>query len=283
MHAYATTNAITGLAAAAFSWNHAYSPSTAEKTALRDGKLAPRLTSGSASANPLYLVIDFGSATSIAGVAVLNHQLAAGGWTAPRITIEADTAGSFATAVTAKAATTLALTRHGLQVKDTWLAFPAVSKRYWRLKFDEAGGGVDTRQVEIGELLFVASPTSLTRMETYGGRRDLEYFVNEVKLDNGDVHSTFRGGPLVTRRFSFAELKPTEKDEVLAMWHATRGGTTNLLWAEENNSTASAASAAEQECVYGRLQRGFGMQLADHSLYNPDGLQLVSRGREMGA
>lgn len=283
-HAYATSNGLSALSGSAFSWVHAYSPVAAELAGVNDARLDTRLTSGPAATSPLDFRVDLGSAIAVVGLALLNHSLGGGGWTAPRLTITGADDNTFATnPVTAKAATTVALTRYGYIAKDTALMFPSVTKRWWRVRFDETSG-TPSRQVSFGELFFLAAaPTSLSRLRAYGHGQGFEYLHNETTLSNGDVRRTKRGGPLPTKRFRFGDLTSAQRAELGVMHQATQGGALNLLWIDEYNSTASAASDAEQECMLGRVQPSLGWTEPDFNLFDVDGFELRSRGREIGA
>lgn len=284
-HAYATVNRCSALAGSAYTWSTAYAMTTAEKAAISDGRIDSRARSGSSAASsPITLVIDFGSAADVIGFALLNHNLAT--LTAPTVTIASDNNSGFSSPTTAKAASSFATpTLLGVTEKDSLLAFPSVGgggERYWRLSFAFTG----TATVRFGELFAIVAGgfVSLSRQQSYGHGRNNEYFTNEVTLGNGEVSSTYQGGPLATKRFGFKELSAAQFLEVETMWHATLGGSTNLLWAENYTSSATAAdTAAERQCILGRMQKQRAWVENDFQLMDADGFELRSRAREVGA
>lgn len=274
-HAYATTNAAVNLAASAFTWSTAV---TTDRDAFNDGRMSKTCTS-EGSASTIDLTIDFGSATALVGFALLNHTIGSA-YSSNSVTCAisgADDAAQTVNAVTAKAASTIAVTvpNH----KDAVLCFPTQTKRYWRLRFAHTG----TIAVTLGEVMALSSITSLTRKKVYGWGESERYYLNVAESRTGDTHATFLAGPRRTRRLPFVDLSASEKAEVMAMFRASRGGATPLLWIEDYNSTASAATESEQECIWGRVQQSFGWTEGDYSLYGPDALELTSLGREVGA
>lgn len=282
---YCSGNALTGLAMSIYSWSNAYSMTAAEKAAISDGHLSSLATSGTASAAPIHLVMDFGSAVSLRGFALLNHNLNAGAWTAPTVRVQHDSASDFSGATTAKAASTIPLLTRGYPTKDTALMFSSGNARYWRLTFAEASG-TPNRVVSLGELYAIGVTTpvvSLSRTPIYGEGQALEYLTNEVQLSNGDVSRSMRAGPITTKRFTFADCTEGQRDELLTMWHAGRGGAASLLLMPNYVASSSAAAAAEQDCIFGRLQPTLGWQQSDYSVFDVDGFELVGRAREIGA
>ena len=271
---YATANALTGLAATAFTWSSGY---TTGRSRLNDG-LQDELAAGSSSAQApgQTLAIDLGSATAIVGVALLNHNLAAAGY---NVKVEgADDSGFSVNLVTAKNATTIETTAPWS--KDAVLQFPSVTKRYWRLTF--AGGGSLT--VTLGELQLLTSITTLSRQPVYGGYAQSErYVLNRTESRTGQTRSTFLAGPIRSLRLPFKDTSTSQKDELFTMWRATRGGNTRLLWLEYVESDTFASSYASQHCLWGRVQETLGWVNADYGLYDVDGLELIGEGREVGS
>jgi hypothetical protein len=68
----------------------------------------------------------------------------------------------------------------------------------------------------------------------------------------------------------------------MTMWRNTNGGALNLLWIDDINSTASAATLAQQRCLWGKLQPSLGWTEGDFSLFDVDGLTLVGTARGVG-
>lgn len=267
---YAITSALTGLAASSFTWGSAY---TTSRERLNDGEQDEQAAgSASATASPQTLIIDFGAPANLVGFALLEHNLATGGVT---VTVEADTSAGFGTAVTAKAATTINTTAP--YQKDTVLQFPSVGpNRYWRLTFTHSS----TKRIRIGEVLAFTSITTLSRQTGYGTGEEARYIQNRISSDAGRVHATLLSGPILTRSLPFKDLRGTaERDELTGMWMATYGGVLNLLWIDLIESTATAASAAAQVCIWGKLQESLGWTEDDYNLFGISGLTLVGQGR----
>lgn len=270
---YAITNALSGLAASAFTWSSGY---TTNRARLNDG-VQDELVSGSSSAQASgqTLDFDFGSATSLVGIAILNHNLGTGACT---VEVKADSAAGYGTAVTAKAATTI--NTSDPYAKDTILQFPAVSKRYWRLTFAHSG----TKTLTVGEVLAFTSITTLSRQTIYGAGESERYVQNRVESATGNVRSTFLSGPIRSKALPFKDLRGTsERNELMAMWRATRGGVSNMLYIDSIDSSASAGTSASQQCLWGRLQDSLGWTEGDYQLFDIDGLTLVGAGREVGS
>lgn len=269
---YAITSVLSGLAATAFTWGSAY---TTGRARLNDGE-QDELASGSSSAtaSPQTLVVDLGSATALVGVALLNHNLAGCG-----VLVEgADDAAFTVNAVTVKSLTTL--TSSAPYEKDAVLQFPSVTKRYWRLTVTHGG----TKTVTLGELLFLASITTLSRNYAYGFGESERYILNRNESRTGHTRSTFLGGPIRSKRFAFKDLQGTsQRDELLTMWRATRGGNARLLWLDTIESTSTAASAEAQQCLWGRLSESLGWTGPDFNLFDVDGFEFVGEGREVGS
>lgn len=273
-HAYATVNAASALAASAYTWSTA---ATTDRDALNDGRMSKVCTSGS-TASTIDLTIDFGTATGLMGFALLSHTIGTS-YLTRGVTCEvsgADDAAQTVNAVTAKAATTINVTEPNH--RDAVLTFPLVTKRYWRLRFAHTG----TVAIVLGEVLALDGITSLTRRKVYGWGESEKYYANIAESRTGETHATFLAGPRRTRKLPFVDLSASEKAEVMAMFRATKGGVTPLLWIEDYNSTASAATASEQECIWGRVQQSLGWTEGDFSLYGPEALELTSLGRVVG-
>ncbi|MBL8909876.1 MAG: hypothetical protein JNM17_04140 [Archangium sp.] len=270
-HGYATVNALTGLAAGSFTWS---SGQTAGRDKLNDGvqdELA--LGSASAQASGQTLSVDLGSAVSLVGIALLGHNLSVGSCT---VQVLADSVNTFATAVTAKATTTIPTTAPN--DRDAVLQFPAVSRRYWRLVFGHSG----TKTVSFGEILFLTTITTLTRSRAYGHGESERYVTNQNESSTGSVRATLLSGPIRTKRFSFRDMRGTaERDELMAMFRASRGGVTPLLWIDTIESVSTAATAAGQECLWSQMSESHGWTENDFSLYDVDGFELRGMSREV--
>lgn len=273
---YAVTNALTGLAASAFTWSSGY---TTSRTRLNDGILdEPAASAASAQASGQTLKIDLGSAQSLLGFALLNHNLASGACT---VLVEAATLSDYSDAATIKAASTIVTTAPNH--KDSFLQFPltqpSVTWRYWRLTFAHTG----TKIVTIGELLAPTTVTTLSRHTIYGDGESERALMNRVSSGTGHQRATYLGGPLRTKRLVYKDLSTSEKAELRAMWAATTYGVNNLLWAEYIESTNTAATAAAQECLWGKIEDTFEWTCDDYGLFTTNPFNIVGQGREVGA
>lgn len=271
---YAITNALTGLAAASFTWSSAYA---ADRDNLNDGlqdELAASAASAQASGQTLS--IDFGVASSLVGIAILNHNLATGSCTVA--VTAADDSGFTTGVVTAKAATTINTAFP--YSKDAVLQFPAVSKRYWRLTFTHTG----TKIITIGELLAFAAITTLSRDAVYGASHSLRMVTNRTESRTGQMRSSFLAGPIRSMAFNFVDLQGTaERDELLALWNAALGDVRNVLLLDFVDSSSSAGSATSQQCLWGKLNATTGWTDDDFQLFGVSGFELVGQGREVGS
>lgn len=272
---YAITNALTGLAATAFTWSSGY---TTGRGRLNDGE-QDELASGSSSAQASgqYLQIDFGSATALAAIALLNHNL-----TGCTVLIEgADDSGMSVNKVTAKGVTVVSTTAP--YNKDCLLQFVSVTKRYWRLTFAHSG----TKTITLGEVLCIASITTLSRNYIYGFGESERYVLNRNSSRTGHTRSTFLGGPIRSKRFAFKDLQGTsERNELMTMWRATRGGNARLLWVDmvdSDNAPGGGITEETQWCLWGRLSESLGWTGPDFNLFDVDGFELVGEGREVGS
>lgn len=280
--AYATTNALSALSASAFTPGSG--PSDATRAYLNDGRM-DRQYVFTAAASSNTLVIDMGSATTLRGLAILNHNLVDS--VAPRtIKIEAaDDAAITINAVTAKGTTTV--TDDGSDTnptnKDTVLQFAAVTKRYWRLTFAWDSGSF---ALKIGELFAYASSTQLSRGQVDGsGETERMVVTNPVELQTGDTRFGFLGGPVRTKHLrSDSTLSTSERKELLTLWRLLRGPVTPFLWIESYEASASSALLPEQDCIFGRLALpDFAWTWSDYNLSQPPELVIRSLGRELGS
>lgn len=271
-HAYAITNALTGLAATAFTWSSGY---TTGRDKLNDGLQDELAQAGAAAgASPTRLVIDMGVATSISAFALLGHNLSTGSCS---VTVEAADAADFVSGyVVAKNPSTVPTAAPN--DRDLVLQFPAASKRYWRLGIYFSG----SKLVTIGELLALAAPTSLSRTRIWGHGETERYITNRNESPTGSVRATLLSGPVRSKRFSFKDLVGTsQRDELMTMWRATRGGVLPLLWLDTVESTADGATSAGMECLWGRLSESHGWLEGDFQLFDVDGFELTGQAREV--
>lgn len=272
-HGWAVTNAAGALSTSAFNLN-----ADATRAYLNDSRMDFQAAGGVGTT--LNFDIDFGAAVAIAGFAILNHNFAPVGST-PTITFTGSSSAIFTSGnTTAKTASTLR--SDAPYNKDHVLRFPSVTKRYWRLAFAFTA----SLTPKIGEVFAIGASdvTTLTRIKTYGHGEGEEYAVANVKTDSGRDWRRFLGGPVRSKVMPFADLRGTsERQELMAMFRATRGGTTPLLWIENDNATSTAATADEQECIYGYLQPQMGWAEPDYNLFDIDALELRSYSREVGS
>lgn len=270
---YAITNALSGLAATAFTWSSGY---TTGRSYLNDGRQDEIAVGGTLQASGQTLTVDLGSATAIVGVALLGHNLASGS-SAVAVSY-ADDSGFTTGTGTAKSATTI--NTSAPYNRDSVLQFPSATKRYWRLTFTHSG----SKTLQLGELLFFTSITTLSRSPVYGSGESERYAQNRVETMTGQQRATFLAGPIRTKRLPFKDLRATaERDELMTMWRATKGGVSNLLLIDSIDSSASAGSAVSQQCLWGKLQTEMSWTEGDYSLFDVDALVLVGQGREAGS
>lgn len=277
---YAITNALAGLAATAFTWSSGY---TTGRDRLND-TLQDVLAAGSASAQASgqTLVIDFGSAVRLCGFALLNHNLGTGAVT---VRVRSATDATITSNVTTdKAASTI--NTSAPYHKDTVLQFPAAApgaeRRYWELTFVHSG----SKTLSIGEILaFSASGiTTLSRATIYGAGESERYVQNRNESNTGSIHATFLSGPIRSKMLPFKDLVGTsQRDELMSMWRATQGGVTSLLYLDLIESTAIAATATAQQCLWGKLQEEYGWTQGDFNLFDVTALKLTGLGREVGS
>lgn len=270
-HGYALGNALTGLAATAFTWSSGY---TTGRSKLNDG-LQDEIAASSASAvaSLQRLTIDLGTATQLVGLALLGHNLATGSCFV-QVDASSDNFATDTTAVKAACAVPTAAPND----RDLVLQFPAVTKRYWRLTFAYTGSKI----VTLGELLALTAVTTLSRTRTWGHGETERFITNRNESPTGSVRATLLSGPVRTKRFAFRDLVGTaQRDELMAMWRVTRGGVLPLLWIDTVESTAGVASVAGMECLWGRLSESHGWSEGDYLLFDVDGFELIGQAREV--
>ena len=277
-NAWAVTNLCSGLASTAFNWSAGLEDST--RSRLCDGMMNARYVNGSV-ATGINLIIDFGSAVNVAGFAVLNSNCAVQKTDATLKIEQSDAVDMSTNLVEAKAATTLCSTApkhkdHVLQLTTAG----QTARRYWRLTWTWTG---TVNDFAIGEILAYAASTQLSRKGIYGSSEGRDFRVSEVEHYNGSTTSYFQGGPIRRKRLSYADLSSAELEQLYALEAATNGGAVPFLWIESYEAVATAAVAAQQEVIYGKLGPAFEFSENDYLLYTPGDLEIRSLGREVGS
>lgn len=281
-HSYAVTNKCAALAAAAFTPTSG--PSDDTRLYLGDGKMGLQYVF-TAAASTNKLVIDFGSAVNLAGIAILNSNIASA--TSPTVLVEnASDAAITTDTQTPKATTTLNTTApshkdHVLQMAWSDPENGATARRYWRITWAWTG----TFTLKVGEIFaYGPSTTVLTRINVDGSGGREDYIVASNQMQYGETRANFRAGPIRQKAMRFADLTSANLTELRTMWSAVGGPTTPLLWAESHENASTAAAAAQQECIYGLLaEASFGWH-SENALYQHDGgFVLRSLGREVGS
>lgn len=275
-HAYSYSNLLTGLAATAFTWSDG---STTDRSRLNDGKMN-KVFGCSSSGTSKTLTIDFGSAQTLQAIAILNTNICRFGGT-PTIEVRKSNDNFAANNVAVKAASSVSNfgTYGDTRAKDIVLQFASQSERYWRLLFSWSGSAI----LSIGEL-WAAVPTVLTRAMTYDN--GLPEIIKRTSFESysGETRHNYVAGPIRERVIPFRDLSSTERQEVMAMWRLTKGGSLPMLWIEQYEATATAASAETMECIFGTLQDPTaGLKNSDFGRFDPDDFRIRSFGREVGA
>lgn len=282
-HGYATSNLLSGLVAGAFTWSNG---AVSNRAYVNDGRMDNRQVVGASVASGINVIIDLGVTSIVRGVAILNSN-AAVQKTDAAVLIEASSSATFAADVTVlKLATTLYSTDspknkdHVLQTANT-----ALSKQYLRLTWTWTG---NVTNFSIGELFAFVKPAAtypqLSRRSVYGSGETHDAKVAMSEMQYGGQRGVFLAGPLRQADLNWADLTATQRDELEALHSATYWGARPFLWIPSYEATAVAAAAAEQECIFGRLQRpSFRFTEPDFQLYTPDGFAIRSEGREAGA
>lgn len=276
-HAYSVTNLLSGLSASAFTWSNA---ATTDRAYLNDGRMDRRMLVGASVASGINVVIDMGSATALAGFAVLNSNAAVQKTDATLRIRAADDAAISANVVTAKAASTLYSTTQPRN-KDHVLQFSSASKRYWELLWTWTG---NVTNFSIGELWAYSASVALTRRSIWGSGEGRKMFTASQQFATGERRALKLGGPQRILDLRFSDVSPTERDELDLLWAAAEANVSPLLWIDSRETVATAAASDEQNCVFGRLE-------SDELVFaNPDfdrhdfpGFRLASAGREAGA
>ena len=291
-HAYVASNALTGLAASAFAWytasgtpsSGAFTPSPDNRSYLNDGRMDRQLTVAASAASGLNVIIDMGAATQLVGIAILNSNPAVQDPGADMaVAVHASSNATFAADVNAAKASSTLYSALSPRNKDHVLQWnQSLNKRYWRITWEWSGGNITNFRV--GELIAFTASTQLTRRTIYGSGEGKKFFSASEQFSTGERRAMFLGGPQRMLSMLFSDLNATQRDELDAMWGAVKGNVSKLLWIDSYEAVATAAAAAEQNCVWGRLDED---ELAfpedDFALYNMRGFTLRSLGREAGA
>lgn len=271
-HAYLVTNALAALAASAYTWSNA---DTLNRAYLSDGRMDKQFVATAAS-SALNVVIDMGSATALAAIAILNNNLRLA--TSPTVTIKgADNAGMSTNVVTVKSASTPVTTapKH----KDHVFQFASTSKRYWQILFTWTG----SFELKIGEL-FAGAPTALTRFDVYGRGETEEIVGTRFHAYNGEQRGHFIAGPFRMKHLQLEELSESELAEYLAMWRGCFAGALSMLWIERYEAVSTAAAAAYQDCIFGKVQQAdLSWNESDYGIHDPGPLTIRQLAREVGA
>lgn len=271
-HAYAVTN-LAPTTGTSYTWQGAGN-NPANISRLWDGRIDRRFTENLRSGGT-YLQIDFGTATALSAIAILNSNI---GTVSSTVAIHAaDDAAFTINAVVVKAASLP--NQVAPRSKDHVFQFPSVSKRYWRIVFTWTG----SFNLSVGEV-FCAQLSVISRAVVYGNSHRLMIRRTEFESGSGEKRGHFIGGPIRVRELPFEELSEGALAELRSMWLNSFGGTRPLLWVERYNPTATAAGNDEQDCIFGVLEESdFGWAESDFSILTPTGLTLRSLGREVGA
>lgn len=276
-YAYAYTNLCNGLAASAFAWGSG--PSDATRARLNDGWMDDRYIVGAAVASLEYVIIDFGAAITLTGIALLNHNAAVQKADAAVQILGADDAAITVNVVLAKAGTTL--NNVAPKNKDHVLQFAPVTKRYWKILFGWTG---TVANFAIGEIFAFNAQPQFSRKSIYGGGEAPEMKVASVEFYNGGGNAYFQGGEIRVKRLPFSDLTLAQREEQLTLWRAVKGSTIPFLWIESYESTAAAAAIAEQEVIFGNLKVDtFAWTEPDYQLFGTPDLIVRSLGREIGS
>ena len=288
-HAYAVTNLAASLVAGSFvvEVDSAWAGYTgSDRTYLGDGRMDKRVSVGLTSGgNKTGFRIDLGSAQSVAGIAILNHNIVTTGQGAD-VTVRGATDSGFTTGVVAsKSSTTMGLylsnnTREP-QNKDHVYQFAAVSKRYWEIEFTP----YNDVNMAVGEVFVFGAPTVLTRKGIYGSSDGVKLYTSEMEFGNGDTRSIFYGGPVLRKTLRWQDFDDDERDELRRLFLTTRGNASPLLFINSYEATSTAAAATEQDVIYGRLSGLDDLEYSemDYGLFQINDFTVRSLGREIGA
>ena len=272
--AYVVSNALAPLAPLTAITNSGFYDDATQRPLLVDGRMDKQVVFTVDS--EAIIGVDFGTAITLTGWALLNHNLANLG--AGTVTISAANDSGFTSGVVvAKATTTLNFTppRH----RDHVLQFAAVSRRYWSLEFQHGS----IFQMRLGELFPFVASTQLTRGYTDGSSEPEEILSVGAQMMYGERRDVFLGGPMRHKRMRFQDYTTANNAELLAMWRATQGPVNPLLWIESYEAVSTAAAVAQQDCIYGKLElQTFEAPFTDFDLVQPPELIIRQKGRGAG-
>lgn len=193
-------------------------------------------------------VLDVGAGNAISCFAILNSNIAT--LSGARMELYANNDPTFSSGtIIAKALTTFSNTGGRL---DHVVVFPAVTARYWKPVWVWNGGSFS---MTFGEL-WLGSLTTLPRAvgQSHNGRASM-YKSIKVTTMSGDERGHSVAGPITRRAVSVPDMSDTDRDAWQTFFDDCRGGTRPTLWVENVNQVQTAASAAEQECLYGKLEQ----------------------------
>jgi hypothetical protein len=272
-HSYMVTNLLAGLAPSAFSVDLGSGVVAVTSTYLNDARSDQLWRPGSVVASDWSLFVDLGSAQAVSAVALININSPA---SAAVEIIGADNAAMSTNPVSAKANSQLATPDD--YTRSYVLQFPSVTKRYWQLSFETS----DPWSVELGEVFF-GVPTALTRAIVQGARKRRIHKTTQNESDAGVMFGHRLAGPHLLRELRWEDVSAAEAEEIVAMHDAAHGNARNLLWIETVGSSSSAATSAEQECVYGRfVEPEIGQTEDDYLRFGDLGLTIREHSRGVG-
>jgi hypothetical protein len=283
-YGYSVSNLLLPIAPASITFllsGGALSPASGSAAYLQDNRLDKRVVFPleDLGADTLDIDIDMGAAVALQGVAILNHNFAKDGGC--NCTIIASAAADYSGAVTPKAATPLTIV--AMKDKDHVLQFPSVSRRYWRIRFSTGSGSFTPY---IGEVFLFGAPVTLPRSSIYGSGESPQMFGAAMDFGNGNTSAYFLGGPVRQKDYQFADLSLSDLTAYQSLWLSQHGGFGSpFLWIEDIESASSAATAAAQECIFGRfLVPSYGYVQDDFGIFQPGSpFTIRSLGREVGA
>lgn len=277
-HGYVVDNAMTGVEPnAGFTWSNGASTN---RSYLNDGRIDRRFVVGASVASGISVIIDTFNATTYTGVAVLNSNCAVQK-TDATLKVEASALSDFSADVNlVKAASTLYSATYPRN-KDHVLQFTGFSRRYWRLTWTWTG---TVTNFSVGEIFLFTALTTLSRRSIYGSGEGKKMWTASEQFMTGERRGLKLGGPQRMLDLQFSDLSESERDELDLMWSRADGNASPLLWVDSYEATAIAAAAAEQNCVFGRLDDDeLFFQNPDFGRHQPSGFKVRSAGREAGA
>ncbi len=269
-HAYSVGSRFRSLAESAITLS---AGNAANKGRLIDGRV-DRQYESTAITN-LNIDFDFGSAVSLQGIALLNHNLD-GAALSSFLIRSADDAAFSVNANTVFSNTTLRATNVFCVHSST------TARRYWRITINHSG----SYNKKIGEVYAVAATggttpiTALSRRVIYGNGGSQSFRTTFAESPYGRLMGGVLSGPLKSRRLLWEDLTLSQKNEILTMHAAANGNGSDLLWVEDYDGTAHSTS---QECYFGRfMEDELQYTESDYGLYSGLGLTLREQTRGVG-